>query len=148
MASKKSSFKIGVSGLAFKSKVLASDKSDLVRSLTFDFLPTKLLLCLPQNARAETPMCIELLCTGLAVCIEYYYVSCIIKRINILIRRSAVVLISSAQSLNLKLHKTFRSTFPNECCMTRISINNDLSLKGKQITELIKAQNDCFAHGK
>ena len=52
------------------------------------------------------------------------YISWIIKRINILIKRSAVVLISSAQSLNLKLHKTFRSTSTNECCMTRISLKH------------------------
>ena len=58
MASKKSSFKIGVSGLAFKSKLLAPDKSDLVWNLTSDFVSTKLLLYLPYNARAETPMCI------------------------------------------------------------------------------------------
>ena len=46
---------------------LASDKSDLVWNLTFDFVSTQLLVYLPKNVRAETPMCIEILCTGLAV---------------------------------------------------------------------------------
>ena len=77
-------------------------------------------------------MYIELMCMHRAGCLHLIllcmYISCIIKRINILIKRSAVVLISSAQSLNLNLHKTFRSTFVKQ--ESALSINNDLGLKG------------------